>query len=92
MNGFSTQDILNASYRNQFTSNALVFNQDTNNRIYFITALRGTNWTMKVVNNGEGYTRTGATDTQFFQPVTGNRFVFTGTTEISGFYIEFAKL
>jgi hypothetical protein len=89
MNSFSVQDIYAASYRNQFTTNELVLNQDKKNRVYFITALRGTNWTMKVVNQGDSYTRTGSTDTQFFQPISGNRIVFTGTTEVSGFYIEF---
>ena len=46
---------------------------------------------MNVKNNGNAYSRTGATDKQFYIPVCGSVISFSGVTEVSGFYIELSK-
>lgn len=87
MIGFNSQDLYSASYKNQFSFSGITeLNEE--GKVYFITNVRGTNWTLNVVNNGLAYTRTGASDTQFFHPITAERLKLTNVTEISGFFIE----
>lgn len=91
MKSYSLQDVNVSAVRNQFTQqNGNPLNDP--NRIYFVTSIRGTNWTMNVKNNGNQYTRSGSTDMQFYVPVVANVIVFTGITEVSGFYIELTNL
>lgn len=88
MKAINVQDIYPASFRNQFgKTGAPVLNEAKT--VYFVTAVRGTNWTMTVTGNSETFTRSGSGDTQFFIPVCGNSITFTGTTEVIGFYIKY---
>lgn len=88
MKAFNSQDIYSASFKNQFTKTGTpTLNEDK--KVYFITAVRGSSWSMNVKNSGEAYTRTGSGDTQFYTPILGDSITFSGTSEVSGFYVNY---